>query len=403
MRLIRRHSCGCLLVLSAAVMLAAIALPAGAQDEVSVIFDFSPAKSSYAPGENFSIEFRIINALPESPPMLNEVRVWNVSAHFFWMAPNEWVTENVSSESRWLNPGEMQVFQLNLTIPANASERTYSYMLRVHYSYLNWPEYGAFPSRWEPDPYHDFVVDTPDGDGKIDYVPFVAGLALVLAVGAIGAYLYHRREERGRRRRMTAKANGEALVLAEMPGPETSTYPVIRALPGEQFPIERGFIYLVKEKRPNIGFAMFNEAVKHAAKGLLVSREHPNRLKQMYEFDAAKILWLTRRVGVDHIDPTELSLLSLDITKFVEGTPKSVVLLEGLEYVITQNDFESVLRFVNHLHDVILAHDCAVIVVIDPRVLSTRELALLERSARIVEPAEQVDVRQERLSEELGT
>jgi archaellum biogenesis ATPase FlaH len=133
---------------------------------------------------------------------------------------------------------------------------------------------------------------------------------------------------------------------------------------------------------------------------MLVVREHPNRLKQMHEFEATKILWLTRRVGVDHIDPTELSLLSLEITKFVQSMPRSVVLLEGLEYIITQNDFETVLRFVNHLHDFVLAHDCAVIIVVDPRVLSTRELALLERSARIVEPIGSVLVRAESATEE---
>ncbi len=170
-------------------------------------------------------------------------------------------------------------------------------------------------------------------------------------------------------------------------------YPVIHASPGEQFPIEKGFVYLVKEKRPNIGFQMYNEATSHGAVGMLVVREHPNRLKQLHEFEAAKILWLTRRVGLDHIDPTELSLLSLEISKFVEARPKSIVLIEGLEYIITQNDFETVLRFVNHLHDFVLAHDCAVVFVIDPRVLSTRELALLERSARIVEPVDRTDVK----------
>jgi len=77
------------------------------------------------------------------------------------------------------------------------------------------------------------------------------------------------------------------------------------------------------------------------------------------------------------------------------------VLLEGLEYLITQNDFETVLRFVNHLHDFVLAHDCAVVIVIDPRVLATRELALLERSSRIVEPGEYSVVKPDRLSEEL--
>jgi len=43
------------------------------------------------------------------------------------------------------------------------------------------------------------------------------------------------------------------------------------------------------------------------------------------------------------------------------------------------------------MHDYVLTHDCAIIVVVDPRVLSTKELALLERSARVVEPLEAVE------------
>jgi hypothetical protein len=152
--------------------------------------------------------------------------------------------------------------------------------------------------------------------------------------------------------------------------------------------VQRGFIYLVKEKRPVTAFAMFNDAMAQGAAGMLVVREHPDRLRQVYRFDAKTILWLTRRAGKDHNDPTELSLLSLRISKFVESAERAVVLIEGMEYLITQNDFEAVLRFVNHMHDFVVAHDCAVIFMVDPRVLSTRELALLERSAKIVEPVE---------------
>ena len=263
--------------------------------------------------------------------------------------------------------------------------------------------WGNITYTWGADlTYHDFVVAEnleTQPNGKVDYLPYLAVIALALAAASIGVTIYWRRgkgTEPGVVDAPTVQAASE--MSAQQAG--VVTYPVIRATPGEGFPVEKGFIYLVKEKRPNISFAMFKEATAHGAKGMLVAREHPNRLKQMHEFEASKILWLTRRVGVDHIDPTELSLLNLEITKFVQGTPKSVVLLEGLEYIITQNDFETVLRFVNHLHDFVLAHDCAVVIVIDPRVLSTRELALLERSARIVEPIGSVLARAESAVEE---
>jgi hypothetical protein len=400
MRLLRWFATACLPVMMLMATLAMCAAPARSlADQVVVIFDFSPAKASYAPNESFEIAFTVRSILIPVPPYHNEIKVTNLSAQFTWMGPGEWTKESVSNESVWLYPNEFGIYRMNLTVPVNATAQNYGYMLKVEYLWLN--AYGTIDSEWTSQTYHDFavapepIIPPPDHE-KFDYLPFVGVMALVLAVGSIGALMYHRRSEKDQ---APVANNVEAMGVAEVPS--TATYPVIHAAAGEHFPIERGFIYLVKEKRPNIAFAVFNEAVSHGANGMLVVREHPNRLRQMHSFNATKILWLTRRVGVDHIDPTELSLLSLEITKFVGTAQKSVVLLEGIEYIITQNDFESVLRFVNHLHDFVLAHDSAVIIVIDPRVLSTRELALLERSGRVVEPAEVPDGKIDKLADEL--
>ncbi len=382
--------CACASLLLPVVM--QVNRDARAEGPINITFEFSPAKASYEPGENITVNFTVVNTVL---PGGNKEKVTNITAHFGWMAPSTFARTDVSGSSLWLASGEVGAYSLNIAVPQNATPQTYSYFFIINYMVET--QWGPITYSWGSDlTYHDFVVaeaTAANPNGTPDYLPFVAIVALVLAVVAIGAAVYWR----------SGRQAGTAAVAPAPPAPATEansppaveSYPVIMASPGEGFPVEKGFIYLVKEKRPSISFAMFKEATDHGALGMLVVREHPNRLKQMHEFSAKKILWLTRRVGVDHIDPTELSLLNLEITKFVEGTPKSVVLLEGLEYIITQNDFETVLRFVNHLHDFVLAHDCAVIVIIDPRVLSTRELALLERSARIVEPSSSVLVRSE--------
>jgi len=374
------------------------AVPASAADDyIEVVFDFEPSKASYAPNESFEILFTVRNILLNVTEPPNLIKIANLSAYFSWMGPSERIVQPVSG-AQWLYPGEAAQCSLNLTVPANASEKTYSYLLVVEYNWM-WT-YGTVTLTWTSQTYRDFVVEKQSISGpteRVDYLPFAVAAVVVVAIGAVGAVLYSRRSKSPQVTSIIANREEPATLTRSA----SVTYPNIHAVPGEQFPIERGSIYLVKEKRPNISFAIFNEAVNHGAKGMLVVREHPNRLNQMHSFEAAKILWLTRRVGVDHIDPTELSLLSLEITKFVEGAPRSVVLIEGVEYMITQNDFESVLRLVNHLHDFVLARDSAVIVTIDPRVLSTRELALLERSAKIVEPAEGGEQRPERQTGEL--
>lgn len=362
---------------------------------IDITFEFSPASSSYKPGENIAVNFTVVNTMPSSDYVYDDLaykeKVTNLSVHFSWMAPSEFVRSDVSNSSEWLEPDGLGIgeYALPVSIPADALEQTHSYYFRVEY--LAHTAWGNLTYYWGTGTtYRDFIVSSESGaetQGQLaDLGPYLAWIAVVLSVGAIGAVLYYR----SRRGEMVAGAHGTSVggAASDVNG---DSYPVIHPVPGEPFPIEKGFIYLVKEKRPNVAFAMYNEAVTHGAKGMLAVREHPIRLKQMHQFTADTIIWLTRRAGKDHIDPTELSLLSLRMTKFVEKEKKSVVLIEGLEYLITQNDFETVLRFYNHLHDFILSHDCAVVVVVDPRVLSMRELALLERAAKIVEPPEPLE------------
>lgn len=365
---------------------------------IAIEFWFVPAKASYEPGENFTIELTATNMITSGDYIYDDYaymeKVVNISVHFSWMPPGVYEWKYVGNTSSWLAPDleGSEMYSISLQVPENATQQTHSYSIIVEY--LAHTPWGNITYQWGVgETYRDFVVaetaEESDHDADISatasYVPLVAAAALILSIGAIGAAMYYKRGP---------PAQGARKVVAEgaaVPAIQQNGYPVIHPMPGEQFPIEKGFIYLVKEKRPSFAFQMYNEAVEKGAKGMVIAREHPNRLTQLYRFRAEKILWLTRRVGKDHNDPTELSLLHHKISRFVEENPKSVVLLEGLEYMITQNEFEPVLRFVDHLHDFVLAHDCAVVIVIDPRVLSTRELALLERSTKIVEPLEVMD------------
>jgi hypothetical protein len=379
----------CLAFISISAVLLGAPEALASEDTINVIPSFEPPKPSYCPDENFSIQITVVNMLLSGDYVYDDLaykqKVTNVSVHFSWMAPNEYVWKDVSNESAWLEPDGLgsETYTLNMSVPAEAQCATYSYNFRVEY--LTHTPWGDLPNVWGiGDTFRDFVVATEseagtESEGTVNLTPYVAFIAIVLSLGSVAAVMYHRHAGGG-------PGHPAAMARGAGPGQEEEPSPVMRPLPGDQFPVERGFVYLVKEKRPRVSFDMFNEAVKHGSKGMLVAREHPNRLRHAHSFDAEKLLWMTRRAGVDHIDPTELSLLNLKITKFVEGTDRAVVLIEGIEYMITQNDFETVLRFVNHLHDFVLTHDCAVILVIDDRVLSTRELALLERSTKIVEP-----------------
>ena len=354
-----------------------------AANEPAVTYAVSPDQDDYRAGDEAVLEVTVSNPVPagaESDDVF-PLRVETITVMFAWDAAP--VETDVSDLSPWLEQGlDNQTYELAFSLPEELAEGGYGLTITISFT-LDAP-WGEEDSTSDGTVY-EHAVTVSAGPAVVDLAGIIVASALLVAVGAGGAVLYRR----DRRRRSREEPNGgKAATQTAFNGLIGQAYPVLRPTPGEHFPVQRGFIYLVKEKRPVTAFAMFNDAMAQGAAGMLVVREHPDRLRQVYRFDAKTILWLTRRAGKDHNDPTELSLLSLRISKFVESAERAVVLIEGMEYLITQNDFEAVLRFVNHMHDFVVAHDCAVIFMVDPRVLSTRELALLERSAKIVEPVE---------------
>lgn len=147
-----------------------------------------------------------------------------------------------------------------------------------------------------------------------------------------------------------------------------------------------GRTYIVEESPPDMSFDAFVNILSTAtdgskkAVGLAVSRQHPDLIRQKYGLEATPIFWLATRAGDDIISPTNLSVLTNTLVRFVEENQEGVILLDGLEYLISNNDFNKVLRVLDQVNDHISQGKSLMIVPVDPRAFSQRELALLERN-----------------------
>src|SRR5512136_170659 len=200
MRVSHRLALASICCILAIMLLLPVSAQASRAEDITVMFEFTPAKDSYKQAENFTIDFTIYNSLMNISGFPNDVKVTNLSAHFSWMAPNQWLGTDVSSGSSWLVPGESGVYGLNMSVPANASAHSYSYILKVKYDKNDaWgTTYGI---EWVSQPYADFSVterSSAQNDGAtVNWPVFIAGLALVVALGSIGAVFYYKREQKG--------------------------------------------------------------------------------------------------------------------------------------------------------------------------------------------------------------
>ena len=141
--------------------------------------------------------------------------------------------------------------------------------------------------------------------------------------------------------------------------------------------LEAGTAYMVKEEKPYQSYKAFLE-LSSQKNGLIITRVHPHRVKKLFGV-SGDILWLSTVEMKDAIEPTQLSKLAFIINHFVRNNRGAAILLDGLEYLILQNDFDTVLKFLYSVTDYISLHKGILLLPLSPQTLSKSQIKMLER------------------------
>lgn len=149
--------------------------------------------------------------------------------------------------------------------------------------------------------------------------------------------------------------------------------------------LERGHSYIVNEEKPVKSNEIFLELITHGVQGLYITRRNPREIREKYGLKKTPILWLSSLKGQErNIDPTDILELSHAIKEFIKKTDDGVVILDGLEYLITQNGYKDVLQFIQSLNDSIAMSNSRLIVPLDPSTLDNQQLHLLKREMTVI-------------------
>lgn len=194
--------------------------------------------------------------------------------------------------------------------------------------------------------------------------------------------------------RMIAKGNMAAIpnrVIERLSGIDASTL-----LPKEEpiyqhdtRPVEEGRGCIVKERAPDRSFLIFNELLDRGGRGLCVTRIHPDELRDRYGMEGVRFVWLARSekketvlgaLGAEeeYVSPTNLAGLASLLIGFIEEGG-NVIILEGTEYLVTQNDFNPVLKFLMKVNERALLKGVTFLLSIDPATVDIKEYQLLSR------------------------
>ena len=155
---------------------------------------------------------------------------------------------------------------------------------------------------------------------------------------------------------------------------------------GMPMELERGSCYLVKEKKPELSFRLFELLLGQRTPGLCITRQYPERVRRERGLSDVRVIWLSHTPGEDFHNPTAIGTLAKVIQKFIEdNNGEGAVLLDGLEYLIINNGFLQTLMFVEHVNEFVMQHRAVIILPVSPETLEEKELALLERNVKVLE------------------
>lgn len=142
-----------------------------------------------------------------------------------------------------------------------------------------------------------------------------------------------------------------------------------------------GSSYLIRAEEPDRLYRIFNSLVEGMDGGLCISRSYPQKMRERYEVSRGDFIWMTTNtVGHDRcVNPTNISMVHMAIMDFIRQTPRGIITLEGVEYLISNNGFDPILRLLHALNDKVTVSDCILLVTMDEQTLAPREMRILEK------------------------
>lgn len=141
---------------------------------------------------------------------------------------------------------------------------------------------------------------------------------------------------------------------------------------------------MVKEKRPDRSYRLFLSLLASGKNGLVVTRSHPDMVREEYRIEKTPVIWLAKQPGPDRIEPANLSILQHIVTDFLHKGQSTAVIIDSLEYIMENNPPDEVMAMLFDLRDEISVSDSALLLSIDPETMDEQQVALLEREFQTV-------------------
>lgn len=171
----------------------------------------------------------------------------------------------------------------------------------------------------------------------------------------------------------------------------------------KKYHLKNGVSYMLGTDGLDIALKVFIDQVTHGHEGLIITRTYPKSLKDEYGLKNTGVLWLSKEndPSAQSVNPSQLGLLHHRITDFLQKSAKGVVLLDGLEYLATQNSFSSVLKVTQLIRDKVARYQTNFLVSLNPDAFTKKDFSLIAKELLLFRSEEQfIPLETEEVSEQ---
>jgi hypothetical protein len=152
-----------------------------------------------------------------------------------------------------------------------------------------------------------------------------------------------------------------------------------------------GCCYVIWGRESDHAYEQFRRVLARPLPGLVITRTYPDRIREEFGLQTAKILWLSPARGDSHLPPSP-NAISSAIRGFVDGhNGEAAVMFDGVEYLIVKTGFLKTFVLIEHVSEFVKQRKVVVLIPLSPDAISDTERGLFKRNLKEVVAPEAMD------------
>ena len=152
----------------------------------------------------------------------------------------------------------------------------------------------------------------------------------------------------------------------------------------------QGNSYLIADKSSTSALNLLVDLAVSGSDGLFITRGNPNVIQSMFQAVDAKVIMFSRDRYEGFENVSSLGELTAKIKEFVAKKSKPVVLIDRVDYLLTNFSFEAFVKSLYEINNIISTHNAILLMRVNSDILNASQLAFIEEELKPL-PSQRID------------